>query len=164
MRVNFDLSLLSEGILEEFRKAMAAMQSAIPVLASQVDQWLTMERERRQKAGKGEVFERVALMVPLLDEREISRGMETLTAVTCKLETVELETALEDKDLKLAREYKLAAAFSCAILPAWRAPGPRVGALGAARPVGCPPAQTRRISAETGKTGIAQERKSGARR
>ncbi len=28
----------------------------------------------------------------------------------------------------------------------------------------CPPAQTRRISAETGKTEIAQERRSGARR
>ena len=30
MKVNFDLSSLSEGILEEFRRAMAAMQSAIP--------------------------------------------------------------------------------------------------------------------------------------
>ncbi len=164
MRVDFDLSLLSQGILVEFRRAMTAMQGAIPVLASKVQEWLTDELERRQKAAKGEAVKPVAMLVPLLDERELSRGMKTLTAVTCKLETVELETALEDKDLKLAREYKLAAAFSCAILPARRAPGPRVGALGAARPVGCPPAQRRRISAETGKTGIAQERRSGERR
>ncbi len=34
MRVNFDLSLLSQGILDEFRQVMAAMQGAIPVLAS----------------------------------------------------------------------------------------------------------------------------------
>ncbi len=164
MRVDFDLSLLSQEVLDEVRKAMAAMQSAIPVLASQVDQWLTKERERRQKAVKGEAVKPVALLVPLLDERELSRGMETLTAFTYKLETLELETVLEDKDLNLAREYKLAAAFSCAILPAWRAPGPRVGALGAAGPVGCPPAQTRRISAETGKAEIAQERRLGVRR
>ncbi len=51
MKVNFDLSSLSEGILEEHRQAMAAMQSAIPALASQVEKWLTEERDRRQKAA-----------------------------------------------------------------------------------------------------------------
>ena len=63
MRVDFDqLSLLSQGILEEFRQAMAAMQSAIPALASQVEKWLTEERDRRQKAAKGEAVKPVALL------------------------------------------------------------------------------------------------------
>ena len=75
MRVDFDLSLLSQGILGEFRRAMAAMQSAIPVLALQVDPWLTKELERRQKAAKGEAVKPVTMLVPLLDEKELSRGM-----------------------------------------------------------------------------------------
>ena len=78
MRVDFDLSLLSQGILGEFGRAMAAMQSAIPVLALQVDPWLTKELERRQKAAKGEAVKPVTMLVPLLDEKELSRGMACL--------------------------------------------------------------------------------------
>ena len=72
MRVDFDLSLLSQGILEEFRQVMAAMQSAIPVLASQVDQWLTKERERRRrkKTARGQ-----AMVLPLLSEKERDCGL-----------------------------------------------------------------------------------------
>ncbi len=40
MRVKFDLSLLSQGILNEHRRAMAAMQRESPALASQVQEWL----------------------------------------------------------------------------------------------------------------------------
>ncbi len=69
MRVKFDLSLLSQGILNEDRRAMAAMQSAIPVLASQVDQWLTkeIERRRRKKTARGQ-----AMVLPLLCEKNSS--------------------------------------------------------------------------------------------
>ena len=163
MRVDFDLSLLSQGMLNEHRQAMAAMQGSIPALSLKVQEVLGAElaRQRKKTAGRKDPVE---LVLPLLAKKELERGLAALNEFTWKLEVLALEILLEDKDLNLAREYKLSAAFSCAILPAWRAPDPRVGAHGAAGPVGCPPAQTRRISAETGKTEIAQERKSGARR
>ncbi|MCH8948330.1 MAG: hypothetical protein IH789_12015 [Acidobacteria bacterium] len=93
MRVDFDLSLLSQGILEEFRQLMAAMQGAIPVLASQVQEWLGDERERRLKAARGQACEPVEMVLPLLCEKELERGLAALTAFTIELERVELEVA-----------------------------------------------------------------------
>ncbi len=93
MRVKFDLSLLSQGILNEHRRAMAAMQREIPALASQVQEWLGDERERRLKAARGQACEPVEMVLPLLCEKELERGLAALTALTIELERVELEVA-----------------------------------------------------------------------
>ena len=93
MRVDFDLSLLSQGILNEHRRAMAAMQGEIPALASQVQEWLGDERERRLKAARGQACEPVEMVLPLLCEKELECGLAALTSFTFELERVELEVA-----------------------------------------------------------------------
>ncbi len=64
-------------MLNEHRRAMAAMQSAFPVLASQVDQWLTkeIERRRRKKTARGQACEPVEMVLPLLCEKELECGL-----------------------------------------------------------------------------------------
>ncbi len=93
MKVNFDLSSLSQGILDEHRRAMAVMQREIPALASQVQEWLGDERERRLNAARGQACEPVEMVLPLLCEKELERGLAALTSFTFELERVELEVA-----------------------------------------------------------------------
>ncbi len=114
MRVVFNLTSLSGPMLETFRLAVTALDKGIPVLASQVEEWLTDERERRLKAARGQACEPVEMVLPLLCEKELERGLAALTAFTVELEGLELEVAAEG-DFRLAAEYKMGAAFSCAI-------------------------------------------------
>ena len=54
---------------------MAAMQREIPALASQVQEWLGDERERRLKAARGQACEPVEMVLPLLCEKELECGL-----------------------------------------------------------------------------------------
>ena len=93
MRVEFDLASLSGPMLETFRLAVTALDKGIPVLASQVEEWLTDERERRLKAARGQACDPVEMVLPLFCEKELECGLAALTSFTFKLERVELEVA-----------------------------------------------------------------------
>lgn len=113
MRVEFDLASLSGPMLETFRLAVTALDKGIPILAGKVEGWLTDELARRRKrTARRKVA--VELVLPLLSEKELERGLAALTVFTVELEGLELEVAAEG-DLRLARQYKMGAAFSCAI-------------------------------------------------
>ncbi len=93
MRVNFDQASLSGRMLETFRLAVTALDEGIPVLASQVQEWLGDERERRLKAARGQACDPVEMVLPLLCEKELECGLAALTSFTFELERVELEVA-----------------------------------------------------------------------
>ena len=119
MRVNFDLSSLSEGILAEHMQAMVAMQGSIPIFAGKIQEWIGAEQKRRrEKTARRQASETVEMVLPLLCKKELEYSLAAMHEFTWKLEVLVLEIAFEDKDLSLAREYKLAAAFSCAVFMA----------------------------------------------
>lgn len=81
-------------MLEIFRLAVTALDKGMPILALQVDQWLTDElARRRKKTARGQACKPVEMVLPLLCEEELERGLAALTAFTIELERVELEVA-----------------------------------------------------------------------